>query len=133
MKPQMHRGYLRVQAWSEGKPRSLRVHRAVCEAFNGPSPKPDCVVEHLNHDKLDNRPENLRWSTQAENVTRSVSADIHPKGESNGQSILTEAAVRHIRGVPKSPDCVTGLARMYGVAKQTIGSVRSGTTWRHVK
>lgn len=44
------------------------VHRLVCEAFHGPAPSPDHVAAHWNDVGDDNRPENLRWATQAENV-----------------------------------------------------------------
>lgn len=47
---------------------NLKIHRLVCEAFNGPAPFPKAVVIHLNEDGLDNRPENLRWGTQKENL-----------------------------------------------------------------
>ena len=48
------------------KPR--KVHQLVCEAFHGPKPFPDAVVIHLNEDAHDNRPENLKWGTQKENL-----------------------------------------------------------------
>ena len=47
---------------------NIKVHRAVCEAFHGPPPFPRAVVIHLNEDSHDNRPENLRWGTQKENL-----------------------------------------------------------------
>lgn len=46
-----------------------KVHQLVCEAFHGPRPFPDAVVIHLNEDAHDNRPENLKWGTQKENLT----------------------------------------------------------------
>lgn len=46
---------------------NVKVHRAVCEAFHG-KPQPGQVVLHLNENALDNRPENLRWGTQKENL-----------------------------------------------------------------
>lgn len=48
--------------------KNYKVHRLVCEAFHGPSPFHRAVVIHINEDALDNRPENLRWGTQKENL-----------------------------------------------------------------
>lgn len=47
---------------------NVKVHQAVCEAFHGPKPFPKAVVIHENECGLDNRPENLRWGTQKENL-----------------------------------------------------------------
>lgn len=46
----------------------LKVHQLVCEAFNGPKPTEHHVVSHKNENALDNRSENLEWSTQKENL-----------------------------------------------------------------
>lgn len=46
----------------------LKVHRLVCEAFHGPPPVDQNICLHLNENALDNRPENLRWGTQKENL-----------------------------------------------------------------
>lgn len=45
-----------------------KVHRLVCEAFHGVAPFEGAVVIHINEDALDNRPENLKWGTQKENL-----------------------------------------------------------------
>lgn len=47
---------------------NLKVHRLVCEAFHGPPPFPKAVVIHLDENALNNRPENLKWGTQKENL-----------------------------------------------------------------
>lgn len=46
---------------------NIKVHRAVCEAFHG-KPKPGEVVLHRNENALDNRPSNVKWGTQKENL-----------------------------------------------------------------
>lgn len=47
---------------------NLKVHRLVCEAFHGPPPFPRAVVIHADENALNNKPENLRWGTQKENL-----------------------------------------------------------------
>ena len=47
---------------------TIKIHRAVCEAFHGAPPSESSVVIHVNEDAHDNRPENLRWGTQRENL-----------------------------------------------------------------
>lgn len=53
------------------KGKTYKVHRLVCEAFNGSPPKGRNVCMHINEDYRDNRPENLRWGTQKENLNAS--------------------------------------------------------------
>lgn len=47
---------------------NIKVHRAVCEAFHGPPPFERAVVIHLDENAHNNRPENLKWGTQKENL-----------------------------------------------------------------
>jgi hypothetical protein len=47
---------------------NIKVHQAVCEAFHGPKPFEKAVVIHLDENALNNRPENLKWGTQKENL-----------------------------------------------------------------
>lgn len=47
---------------------SCRVHIIVCLAFNGEMPEPEMVVDHIDTNRCNNRPENLRWLTRLENV-----------------------------------------------------------------
>jgi hypothetical protein len=44
------------------------VHRIVCTAFNGPPPTDQHVVDHIDTNRANNRPENLRWLTKLENA-----------------------------------------------------------------
>jgi hypothetical protein len=45
-----------------------RVHRIVAIAFHGLPPTKEHVVDHIDTNKRNNRPENLRWVTRLENV-----------------------------------------------------------------
>lgn len=47
---------------------SNRIHRIVATAFHGEPPTKNHVVDHIDTNKQNNRPENLRWVTRLENV-----------------------------------------------------------------
>lgn len=62
--------------WTFGKENSanpylsvagVRVHRIVATAFHGPPTDPKYVVDHIDTNCRNNRPENLRWLTRLEN------------------------------------------------------------------
>ena len=47
---------------------NIRVHQVVCTAFHGSEPEPHMVVDHIDTNRCNNRPENLRWLTRIENA-----------------------------------------------------------------
>lgn len=47
---------------------SERVHRIVATAFYGTPEFPDLVVDHIDTNRCNNRPENLRWVTRLQNT-----------------------------------------------------------------
>ena len=46
----------------------VRVHRIVATAFHGDPPNPLYVIDHIDTNCRNNRPENLRWVTRLENA-----------------------------------------------------------------
>ena len=59
-KPNKKTGYLEIA--------SERVHRIVAMGFLGQPPTKKHVVDHVDTNKQNNRPDNLRWVTRLENV-----------------------------------------------------------------
>lgn len=47
---------------------SVSIHRIVATAFHGEPPTREHVVDHIDTNKQNNRPENLRWVTRLENI-----------------------------------------------------------------
>ncbi len=45
-----------------------RIHRIVCTAFQGGAPSDDHIVDHIDNNRKNNRPDNLIWRTRAENI-----------------------------------------------------------------
>jgi hypothetical protein len=58
--PSEKRGYMYIS--------STVVHQIVATAFHGPKPTKDHVVDHIDTNRRNNRPENLRWITRLENL-----------------------------------------------------------------
>lgn len=72
-------GYLNIRFTRKRK--FLSVHQLVAKAFvNNPYNKP--IVHHINHNKQDNRAENLQWVTHKENTRYAI--DFHGKWHLSG-------------------------------------------------
>lgn len=65
------------EVWSFGTPNAVtgymdfcgeRVHRIVATAFHGEAPSSQHVVDHIDTNRHNNRPDNLRWLTKLENI-----------------------------------------------------------------
>ncbi len=69
-------GYPTFGTWAKGEKRFIwrinkinyRVSRLVCEAYHGKKPFPKAVVIHIDENSRNNKPENLKWGTQKENL-----------------------------------------------------------------
>ena len=138
-------GYINVSVYdADGKHHSKGTHVLVCEAFHGPRPSGDHQVAHGDGDRANNRSDNLRWATRAENMgDKNIHGtmprgDRHPsrtnperlaRGERNGSVKLTEDAVRQILADQRLN---VAIARDFGVSKSTIAMIKRREIWRHV-
>ncbi len=69
------KGYARLQLVGVHGTSNLMVHRIVAEAFvANPEDKPQ--VNHIDGDKLNNRPSNLEWVTASENLQHAYENDL---------------------------------------------------------
>jgi hypothetical protein len=123
-------GYWQVHLSQEGRPRNFRVHVLVAAAFLGPKPE-GLVICHGPGGKQDNRPGNLSYKTQAENMADKYRDGTEQTGERHPMAKLTEAQVHHVRrellNAPRGT--AARLARELGVNKACIGSIKRGKSW----
>jgi len=102
------------------KGHGVSVHRFVYEYFNEPIPK-GLTIDHINNNKLDNRLENLRLTTNAFNCRRR---------EYNKLNIELAEEIRDLYS--KNIYSYSQLAAMFDVAKTTISNCIKGRTWSKI-
>jgi hypothetical protein len=131
---QIHKsGYRQVTLRTADGPRkTFKLHRLVCEAFNGAPPSENHQAAHCDGDLSNNTANNLVWKTPRENCLDRVVHGTQACGERMGTAKLTEDSVRAIRAEYGPKMGFRRLASRYGVDRDTIRSVVLRHTWRHV-
>lgn len=103
------RGYLYMNIQDGGRRRRWYVHQLVAAAFIGPRPG-DLHVLHNNGRNQDNRPSNLRYDTNAENMRDRVRHGAHHYASrdhcSSGHEYTAESTRIRIRNGRESRVCL---------------------------
>src|SRR6186713_3302461 len=79
MKPRKNRtGYLRVNISIDGNHKTHALHKLICLAFHTRIEGKE-QINHKDGNKENNRPENLEWCNQSENIRHAVDTGLKPK------------------------------------------------------
>ena len=136
-------GYHRINLWAFGESMAVTRAKVICWLAHGGPPTPDAVVDHIDRDRANDAPGNLRWATPSENCLN-ISPDAltarkkwarempRPKGEQHGHSKLTAEQVRSIRQESEQGVSLRVLAKRYPVSKQTLSKIVRRELWSHV-
>lgn len=113
--------------------KNLSLHRLICMAYN-PNPLNLPQVNHIDGNKHNNHYSNLEWCTNKYNsdhawATGLKTLETHARGESSGQSKLTELDVIDIR---EATIPMMDLALKYKVTPTTIRRIKSRESWAHI-
>lgn len=115
-------GYLFVGIRFLDQKHSKKVHQLVCLAFHGVKPHGAQCVRHLDGNRLNNMPDNLRWGTNKENAAdtilhgRQVSGFDHPNMRITKQEAIEirAAYLAHMAGRKKAENgFILTLERQY--------------------
>lgn len=114
-------------------PKTYRfVHALVLETFVGPR-QPGMEARHLNDVKSDNRLENLRWGSHAENYADRQANGGGNHGSRHGMSKLNEADVMEIRKRWEiRGDTKTEIAKAFNVSVSCVKLIVNRQRWAHV-
>ncbi len=123
--------YRMVMVWRSGESRQTprKVHQLVCEAFHGEKPFDRAVVIHLDEDAHNNRPENLKWGTQKENLNMPKVIE----GKRQRARRLSNDDVLRIREARKSGGTLEKIGRNFSISMQSVHDIASGKTYSEVR
>lgn len=112
------------------KPYTVRVHRLVALMFVGNLKNKRCV-DHIDNNKLNNRANNLRWVSHAENNRYAIEDGI---ASTIRDSKLTPNDVIRIRKLYSKTHIPYGLtAAKYNMSASAIFDIVKLKTWKHIK
>ena len=126
-------GYLKVRLTDmDGSRKKHSVHKLVCIAFHGLKSEGREQVRHLNGDKTDNRPENLRWGSAKENGEDKVALGEAAKGSSNGSSKLKDYEVSVIKEMALRGMSGRNIERYFDIDHTVVSRITAGKSWGHI-
>lgn len=124
--------YHRVTLWTPHGQATKKVHRLVCEAFNGPPNILHREVAHLDGRRRNNRADNLKWVSHVENQGHKYWHGTNPAGSRHPNAKLSEADVIEIRRRAALLERYQNIANDYEVSYYAIDDIVRRRNWRHV-
>ena len=123
-----------------GRKSKTTVHRLIGITWIA-NPNAYLCINHKNHDRLDNRVENIEWCSQSQNIQHAwdsgrMNAQLKKHKSRRGSAVksakLTDSIVRQIHELNNSGLTQQQIAEKFSVAQTTISRVLLGATWVHV-
>ncbi len=129
-------GYRSLNIRSDGRTFNRYVHKLVAEHFVPRDTDAHTYVVHLDHDKLNNHYQNLRWLTKDAMVDHNRNNPYlknRPAARPTRTYKLTESKVKIIKKLLRSgKNRLKIIAKQFGITHTQLNRIRSGENWKHV-
>jgi hypothetical protein len=113
------KGYLGVGLSYEGATKTILIHRLVATTFCDGNFEGALII-HNDGDKLNNRFSNLKFCSSGEAGSHATKLGSKPKGDAHPRSKLQEQNIPIIRNRLKNGECLSKIAKDYGVSRAVI-------------
>lgn len=133
IKQSSEEGYLQAKLCKNSKIINPVVGRLVAEAFLE-KPNYECIANHKNCIRYDNRVENLEWISQSQNIRYSYSLGrSNQKGSKNNASKITQEIANNIREFQKNNVHLSQseIAKEFNLTRSLIKNVLNFKTWNY--
>lgn len=127
-------GYPAVTLFKGGKPKLIKVHRLVCEAFL-PNPSNLPMVNHKDSVKTNNQVSNLEWCTAKQNIEHMILAGRNyqvPKGQDCSWTNLVNENVGQIRSLYFHGMKQKEIGHLFEISQQQVSRICNKTRWGHI-
>lgn len=122
-------GYKAVKLCKDNKPKAVKVHRVVLEAFERPFREGE-QTNHKNGNKQDNQLSNLERCSMTQNIRHRI--DVLGADHHSFASKLSKTDVVAIRKLHAEGFSGCAIARMFKVSSTPIYNIIHGKTWKHI-
>lgn len=119
-------GYYVVTIYINYKPATKKSHHLFAKSFI-PNPKNLPEVNHINGDPLDDRKENLEWSTHADNMRHAFRTGLIPIGEDRKNRKLTREQALAIFNSNKTRKEISD---EFKISNHYVCEIKKGIYWR---
>lgn len=121
-------GYLQIDIVPENKSSygvTESIHNLVAESFIGPKPGDGYHVDHIDENKLNNSPENLRWIVHGHNTIRSQNT--------GGRRYFYEGELWLIKKLISYKISYKTIGKMFKCSTMLISDINKGLKNNHLK
>lgn len=121
-------GYLVLNLSNNGVKKQCKVHRLVALSFI-PNPEGFDTVNHINHNKQDNRASNLEWMSNLNNAKDGCKYCPKYSGEKASAAKLTQMQAEQIRMDYANGISRKELSKQYNITTASIGNIINNKTY----
>lgn len=124
--------YYKVSVMFGDKRKDQRIHRLICITFNGLPPFRNATVSHKDGNWKNNRPENLEWKSQKDNLKMKLQHGTDDIGIKNTRSsIKSELQLKQIRKLLKLGNTHSSIAKKFGIGREIVTLIKSGKRYKN--
>lgn len=130
------KGYLQLRISFEDGPKTVRVHRLVCETFFDYLIDSSIYqVNHIDCNKENNNISNLEWTTNQENLNHAVKNNLMKKSKGNNHYYckFKDTDILEMRELKNLGFTVEEISKAYNGGSIYISTLIRGTSDRKVK
>lgn len=124
-------GYVKVQMRStDNKSHRYSVHRLVLENFKPVQGMEKLQVNHKDGNKLNNRLDNLEWTTCEENIIHAIENNL--RATINGAAKLTSEQVIEIYRRAWNGETNIKLGKEFNIHPDQVGRIKNKKSWKKI-